>query len=44
MVYGELLKAQDLEIMRLRNLLNNLGVDGDGNPLEDGADAVDGVY
>lgn len=43
LVYGELLSAQDAEILRLRNILNNLGVDGDGNPLPTGADAVD-VY
>jgi hypothetical protein len=36
LVYGEIMLAQDEEIMRLRSLLNNLGVDGDGNPLEDG--------
>jgi hypothetical protein len=36
--------AQDEEIMRLRSLLNNLGVDGDGNPLPTGAEAADGDY
>jgi hypothetical protein len=34
LVYGELLSAQDAEILRLRTLLNNMGVDGDGLPLE----------
>lgn len=44
LVYGEIMLAQDEEIMRLRSLLNNLGVDGDGNPLPTGAEAADGVY
>jgi hypothetical protein len=44
MIYGELMRNQDDEIFRLRNLLNNMGVDGDGNPLPTGAEAVDGVY
>lgn len=33
LVFGELLSAQDAEILRLRALLDKLGVDGDGNPL-----------
>ena len=44
LVLGEILRAQDAEILRLRSLLNNLGVDGDGNPLPTGAEAVDGLY
>ena len=38
LVFSELLSAQDAEILRLTDLLNNAGLDGDGNPLPTGAD------
>jgi hypothetical protein len=41
LVYGELLSAQNAEILRLTELLNSLGVDSDGNALPTGDEAVD---